>query len=471
MPPRVLSVLIPLYNEEEFIGILLQRVLDAPLPDGMQRELIVVNDASRDTSAAVVERFVASHPDAPIRVYHHAVNQGKGAAIRTAIAAATGDFCIVQDADLEYDPREYARLLNPLLEGRADAVFGSRFLVSGERRVLYFWHSLGNQILTLLCNIASDVNLSDMETCYKLVRTSLLQSIPIRSNRFGIEPELTIKLARRKARIYEMPISYHGRTYEEGKKVGWKDAIEALWVILKVRASDDLYAEAGPQILSSLAHARRFNRWMADTIAPYVGERVLEISAGIGSLSRLLSPRRQYYAATDLDRENLFVLSGALRHPNVRVVRCGLDSSADIAQFRGVIDTVVCLNALEHVLDDAQAVRDLFDALPAGGRAVVLVPHDPGLYGKLDEVLGHRRYTREQLRRVMQQAGFRVDRMLDFNRASRPGWYITGKLLRRSKLNPWTLQAFDRGVGLWRKLDRHLPWQPLSIIAIGVKDC
>ena len=233
MSGTTLSVLIPLYNEEEFILELLRRVVAAGLPTGFDRELIVVDDCSTDGSAELVESFIVSHPDIRIQLFRHPKNRGKGAAIRTAILAATGEFSIVQDADLEYDPNEYPRLLAPLISGQADAVFGSRFVVAGERRVLYFWHSLANQILTLIGNIASDLNLTDMETCYKLVRTSLLKSIPLSSDRFGLEPELTIKLARRKARIYEMPISYYGRTYEEGKKIGLKDAIQAMFCIVR----------------------------------------------------------------------------------------------------------------------------------------------------------------------------------------------------------------------------------------------
>jgi glycosyltransferase involved in cell wall biosynthesis len=213
------SILIPLYNEEEYIQPLLQRVIDAPYPPGVEVEIIVVNDCSTDGSAESVEDFIARNRAgniagnrAPIRLFHHERNQGKGAAIHTAISKATGEFSLIQDADLEYDPREYPRLLQPLLDGRADAVFGSRFLVAGERRVLYFWHSLANQFLTLVCNIAADLNLTDMETCYKAFRTSLVKTIPLRNKRFGIEPEITIKLARRQARIYETPISYHGRT-------------------------------------------------------------------------------------------------------------------------------------------------------------------------------------------------------------------------------------------------------------------
>src|SRR5580704_15710192 len=281
MAAHTLSILIPLYNEEEFVGTLLERVLAAPLPQGVEREIIVVDDGSTDGSAHIVDEFALANPGV-LRLIRQPRNQGKGAAIRTAIEHATGEFSLIQDADLEYDPREYGRLLRPLLEGEADAVYGSRFVISGERRVLYFWHSVANQILTLMCNIVSDLNLTDMETCYKAFRTSLLQSIPIRSDRFGLEPELTIKLAKRHVRVYETPIAYHGRTYEEGKKIGLKDAFEAVYVILRYAFTKDIYKGSGPDILDALSDADHFNRWMADTIRPYVGERVLEIGSGIG---------------------------------------------------------------------------------------------------------------------------------------------------------------------------------------------
>ena len=228
-----MSILIPLYNEEEFIQTLLQRVVDAPYPPNVSFEIIVVNDGSTDGSSEAVQDFIA-RTKARIRLVNHERNQGKGAAVRTAIQHAEGELSLIQDADLEYDPREYPRLLGPLLEGKADAVFGSRFLISGERRVLYFWHSLANQILTLVCNIAADINLTDMETCYKAFRTSLVKTIPLKSNRFGIEPELTARCARLPGvRIFELPISYRGRTYAEGKKINWRDGVSALRCIFK----------------------------------------------------------------------------------------------------------------------------------------------------------------------------------------------------------------------------------------------
>ncbi len=293
---------------------LLARVLAAPLPEGLERELIVVDDGSTDDSVASVEACIASCPDVAIQLIRHEKNRGKGAAIRTAIQAATGQYSIIQDADLEYDPREYPKLLGPLLSGDADVVYGSRFMAAGERRVLYFWHSLANRILTTLCNIAADLNLTDMETCYKAFRTSLAKTIPIESDRFGIEPELTVKFARRRARIFETPITYHGRTYEEGKKIGPMDAVEALWVILRSRFTNKLYVDAGHSTLDSLSFALRFNRWMADTILPYVGCSVLEIGAGMGNMTRHLCPRRTLYVATDVSGEYTGHLRNLFRH-------------------------------------------------------------------------------------------------------------------------------------------------------------
>jgi glycosyltransferase involved in cell wall biosynthesis len=470
MQPTRLSVLIPLYNEEEFIAPLLARVLAAPLPEGMEREIIVVDDGSTDGSGDIAAEIASHHPQI-IRVVRHQHNQGKGAAIRTAIELATGDFCIIQDSDLEYDPQEYRHVLHPLVEGKADAVYGSRFMIVGERRVLYFWHSVANGFLTTMCNVVADLNLTDVETCYKAFRTSFLKSIPLRSDRFGIEVELTIKIAKRKVRIYETPISYHGRTYEEGKKIGMKDAIAAIFIILRYAFTNELYKDSGPDILHALSHANRFNRWMADTIRPYVGSRVLEIGAGIGNLTRVLIPNVKCYVATDLDPEHMAQLSTRLQHrPNLKVRYCDLTNPADFTEFAGMMDSVVCLNVLEHVEDDHMGLHNIHSALATGGRAIVLVPHDQAIYGSLDAALGHfRRYSHEELKTKMEQAGFRVETILEFNRISRPGWYVSGRIMRRTTLDPMQMKLFDKMVWLWRKIYRYLPWPPTSIIGIGVK--
>jgi glycosyltransferase involved in cell wall biosynthesis/protein-L-isoaspartate O-methyltransferase len=467
-PKRLLSILVPVYNEEEFVATSIQRALDAPLPDGLESEVVAVDDGSSDSSPQILDELAAEYPGR-VRVFHQKVNAGKGAAIRTAIEHAAGEFAIIQDADLEYDPAEYPKVLGPLVSNKADVVYGSRFLISGERRVIYYWHSLANHFLTTACNMAADLNLTDMETCYKAFRLSLARSIPIRSNRFGIEPEITIKFAKRQASIYEVPISYHGRTYEDGKKIGGKDAIAALWFIIRFYFSRDIYRDPGAHILDSLAGTRRFNRWMADTVRPWVGTRVLELGAGIGNMTQQLAGGRKRYVSTDIDDEHLarqrVRFSG---RPTMEIRRCDLCNTEDFAGLQGQFDTVVCLNVVEHVADDLAALRNIRSALAPGGRAIILVPQDQRIFGTLDKVLGHfRRYCPEQLSARMEQAGFVMERTIHFNRVTRPGWWWNGRVLRRRSFGRLQLRVFDCLVPLSRRIDSTLPWTAVSIIGIG----
>ncbi|MGE0560399.1 MAG: glycosyltransferase family 2 protein [Flavobacteriales bacterium] len=231
---KKLSILIPAYNEAKTIHLILNKVKDVQLLNHIEKEIIIVNDCSKDNTIEVVEKYIKENNDLNIRLFNQQFNQGKGAAIHKAIELATGDYLIVQDADLEYDPNEYNGLIKPVLDGFADVVYGSRFMGGNPHRILFFWHSIGNGVLTTLSNMFTNLNLTDMETCYKLMRSDIAKSLNLKEKRFGFEPELTAKLSRvHKIRIYEVGISYYGRTYEEGKKIGWKDGIRAIYCIFK----------------------------------------------------------------------------------------------------------------------------------------------------------------------------------------------------------------------------------------------
>jgi len=469
-----LSILVPVYNELHLVRPSLDRLkilAESPLLDRI--EIIVVDDGSTDHTAAVLREFelsVAAAPNPKLEwlFLHHEINQGKAAAIQTGLVHANAELTVIHDSDLEYHPLDLLKMVQVFLDEQADAVFGSRFLASEYRRVLFFRHELGNRFLTLLCNVVSDLNLTDMETCYKMVRTALLKSVPLVGKRFEIEPEIAIKLAKRGARIFEVPIRYSGRTYQEGKKIGWKDGIRAIVAILRFGYSDYIYAEDvyGSQVLGRLNRAPRFTKWMADVIRPYVGEKVLEIGAGTGNLTLQLIPRRLYWAS-DINPLYLTYLENVgLNRPYMRVGYTDGEKGESYPKEQK-FDTVICLNVVEHLADDLTALNNIRGVLEDGGRAIVLVPCGPGLFGTLDEVLGHhRRYTRKQLIEVVENAGFHLENVLEFNRIGVIAWWLNGRLLRRRTFGLWQIKLLNLLTPLFRVLDNFLPLPPLSLIAV-----
>jgi glycosyltransferase involved in cell wall biosynthesis len=462
-----LSVVMPVYNEAETVREIVAQVLAVPL----EKEILIVDDGSTDGTRDVLRELDGKDG---IRVFLQPKNQGKGAAVSVGFRHATGEVVVVQDADLEYDPREYLKLLEPIETGHADVVYGSRFLGGGARRVLYFWHTVGNRFLTLASNMFTNLNLTDMETCYKMFRREVVQSLRIESRRFGIEPEITAKVARRGYRIYEVPISYYGRTYEEGKKIGWKDAFSALATIVKygLRESEDP-RNVGHVTLTRMARLEPYNRWLVSRFEHALGRRILEIGAGFGNITRHLKGR-ELVVASDLDPVALEHLKGTFREdPSVRVAsyRFPLDAAAR-EEIRALdVDTVVCLNVLEHIEDDRATLVNMREALRPGGNLVLLVPAFARLYGSLDEHLHHfRRYEREELDAKIREAGFVLEDLRFVNRPGIFGWWLNGRVLRRRVLPRGQLLAFKLLMPMLKREEERPPSSGLSLLAIARKE-
>ncbi|HVE70344.1 MAG TPA: glycosyltransferase [Thermoanaerobaculia bacterium] len=464
--PPLLSVIVPCYNERATVAQLLRHVREVPV--GGEKEILVIDDQSTDGSRDIVARLASEWPE--IRQIIQPYNQGKGAAIRRGIEEARGDIVLIQDADLEYDPEDYPKLLQPIIDGHADAVFGSRF-EGYPRRVMLFWHRLGNTFLTFLSNATTNLDLTDMETCYKVFRRDVIQSIKLQSNRFGIEPEITAKLAKRGYRIFEVPIAYYGRDYWEGKKINWKDGFSALWTILKYGLFHDTASE--PRTFTQVrrrSRLTRYNGWVWDRIKPYVGERVLEIGGGSGAMTRFFYGRELVVAT---DRETAYVdrLRNAFRRrPGITVERADIESDAVLDLAHHNFDTVTLINVLEHTGDDVAALRRAHQLLPAGGRVIVFVPADQSLYGSMDRGIGHqRRYDKAELVGKLQQAGFEVEHVSFQNRLAKMAWWLNAKVLGRKALPSGQSRLFDRLVPLFRSVEGENPSSGLSLIAVGRK--
>ncbi len=484
-PPRglSLSIIIPAYNERGTMAEIIHRVKSLC---EREKEIIIVDDFSTDGTRTILQQF---ENDPQIRVLYHERNRGKGAALQTGLGLATNDLVIIQDADLEYDPADYERLLSPFDRGLADVVYGSRFL-HGERRVLYFWHSLGNKLLTTLSNVCTDLNLSDMETCYKVFKRDIIQNVELESDRFGFEPEITSKLARLNCTFYEVSISYFGRPYAEGKKITWKDGIAAFFHILKfalrpkptpldpdvfytAMVSPPAKVDKGMQTLAAFEQAKYYNHWTYEQFERFLGHRIIEIGSGIGNITSelLISPETESLTATELSASSLEILKQRFGDfSKLKTSSWNLETAPSEELIKEKFDTIVCSNVLEHIQDDVLALRHMKQLLQSDDRLVLLVPAHQILFSQIDTGLGHyRRYSRETLRKALEAAGFQIEHMATFNFLGALAWWWSGKVMRNNDLGTGGIKLFDRLVPLLRVIDPILSklFFGVSVIAVA----
>jgi glycosyltransferase involved in cell wall biosynthesis/ubiquinone/menaquinone biosynthesis C-methylase UbiE len=448
-PHPCLSVVVPCYNEGPTVAAVLRQVLASPWTG----EVVVIDDGSTDESAAQV----LTVDDPRVRLLRQPANQGKGAALRRGFATATMPYVIVQDADLEYDPRDYPIMLEPLLEGRADVVFGSRFHASKAHRVLYYWHSVGNRLLTTLSNMTTNLNLTDMETCYKAFRREVIRSIDIEEDRFGFEPEITARVAAANWRVYEVGITYQGRTYAEGTKISWKDGVRALYcigryskpLVKRMDVDHDLparFAEADAELVATLDNlddATNYAEWVIGQMAPYLLGDICEVGAGHGTLTSQLAAHGHVVACDPSLRCANVLKSRFDGDAAIEVVHGGFE----IAAKERVFDAIVLVNVLEHIEDDASALAQFFEHLRPGGHLVVYAPAFDALYSNFDHRVGHyRRYHRGPLIGTMLRAGFEVVDANYVNSVGAFAWWLMAKKLRLQPTAKWSVNVYDRAV-------------------------
>lgn len=456
-----LSVLMPVYNESRTLRTIVERVLATPVDCDL--ELVCVDDCSTDSSLDILHGLAASDPR--IKVVAQPVNMGKGNAIRTAIGHMKGDIGIIQDADLEYDPEDYPRIIGPIVEGKADAVYGSRFASSEVRRVLFFWHALGNRVLTAFSNMANDLNLTDMETCYKAVRADLLKRLRLTSDRFGLEPEITARLARWGARIYEVPISYHGRSYAEGKNIGWRDGVEALWLILKFKFIDTKATDDDSIVTrQALGKAPRFRRWILDEFSDHLGTRVLEVNAGPGhSTAHLLD--RDLLVVTDSEPIHVETLRRRFGHlENLEVDLWDFDARPLEGK---AADTAILFDGLQRTPEPKNLLSNVAGAVDLGGHILIQVPAGADLHGAMDRAVGHvRRFDQEEVEALIAAAGLELVFIKPFNRLGALGWRMHDAS-GASSISVLEARGFDLLVPLAKGFDALSRRPPLSWLAVA----
>jgi len=455
----LISIVIPVFNEVNTILEVLRLVRKTQY----NKEIIIVDDGSTDGTRELLEDV--NFPE--VKIIYNEKNRGKGYSIREGITHAKGDVIIIQDADLEYYPDEYHLLLEPILKNKADAVFGSRF--SGSRRVFNFYHHIGNKVLNLMVNILLNFNFSDVMSGFKAIKRSVLMNIGLHADNFSIEVEMAAKIAMKKYRIFEVPVSYNGREYSEGKKLKWSAFFSAIYWLIKVRFSSN---DIGSDTLFRMRAMKNNNRLIFDRIKAHLGSSILEIGSGIGNISRLMMQPKRKLILTDYSESYIEYLSQAfIGNPGVKVLLHDIQSQ-DISVFEKFnIDTAVCINVLEHIEKDVQVIKNIHNILNKDGCLVLLVPSMKALYGTLDKELGHfRRYDICELKNMLEGNGFIVKQIYYHNMFSSIGWYVNGRIFKRKIIPLFQVSTLDKILPAIMFFEKYfkLPFG-LSIICIAVK--
>ena len=472
MPPvaPTVSVLTVVQNAAHSLEPFLKNVLSLSDQSFQIIELIVVDNASADHTSQLLATLSAQ--DLRVRCIRTSQVEETGTALQKAIVQGSGDITVVFPATFEYSPDDLPALLKPVIAEGADAVLGSRFLPGSYRAVTNFQQTRYQQALTVLSNWLTDMTFSDVQSPIKAINTQLLKSIPIESTDEWVHLELTFKLIKRRARVFEVPVRYLPHIHKLPQLPDWWDWVSGVRAALRFKSTQRIFAADayGSHILMNLEGAPRFNRWMGDVLRPHLGRRVLEIGSGTGTLTDQFVPR-DMYLASDINPNYIHFLRGfAAGRPFMQVREINASEPACFQGLEEMFDTAVMVNVLEHVPDDLIALQNLWNSLQKGGKAVILVPQHPAIYGTLDEVLEHReRYTVEGLRQVMSKAGFEVEQIFDFNRVSVPGWWLNGKVLRKTSFSSFQLLILQILMPVFRRIDRFFPWGGLSIIGVGVK--
>lgn len=451
-----LSIIIPAYNEINTIGELIRLVQQ----EKHEKEIIIIDDYSNDGTRELLQEI----KDENVRVFLNDVNMGKGYCLRKGIAQAAGDIVIIQDADLEYYPDEYEILIEKIAEGKADVVYGSRFL--GAHRVFHFYHYLGNSVLNMIANITLNTNLTDLMTCYKAFKTQVVKSLVLRANRFGIEPEITAEIFKRGCKVYEVPISYNGRSYDEGKKITWKDFFRCVyWLFRSVLRGVDV----GKHTLLRMTLMPNNNIWTYSKIEPFLGNKILELGSGIGTFSKFLVGKTRKVMLTDINPDYIERLKTRfISNPQVSVIKADalkIDEAVGDAKF----DTIVAINILEHVEDDTQTIRKLKKIFLGGGRLLLIVPAHNCLYGVFDKNLSHyRRYEKAGLKQLLENEGFCIEKLEFMNSLSAIGWFFTFKLLKRKRMPLSSAVIGDRLIPLVAFTEKYIKFSfGLSLFCVA----